>query len=236
MLQLIIGTIIASVLYFLYYRRQKLVEDERKSLNKWFAIIMVMLLSSLCWELVKESQQSNGTTAGVVKTTETLFVENKKVFRKGEETCVSFELDGKSFILTEYEYNKCVGAESDAVDTEIYTLKIDSDYVDKSSGCYSDCSSIVPKALDNLGVNNNCMVNSADSIYSLELEPFDSYTITCDDSRFKYFQYSSRGEVIRYSFLGQSNFTESEIEEYKNSVKKFYTSFLDSLHTIKKGE
>ena len=195
-------------------------------------IIASVIITSLGFQIYKAKEQPDNITANVVKTNKTLFVENKKVFKKEGESCVSFELDGKSFILTENEYNKYVGADNDAVDTEIYTLKLSSDYVDTKIMWHNDRSSFVPKVLDSLGVANTYIPDSVKSIYSLELEPFDSYTITYDELTHKLPQYSSKGEIVRYSFLGQSNFTNDEIEEYKNNVKDFNTSFLDSFRKV----
>lgn len=147
------------------------------------------------------------------------------------------------FILSEEEYDKYIGMGNDAVDYTAYTLNFDAPIVKYSylfipknglpvfHGSYGTAlsSSDLKALITQMDATKYTFDESYNIIFDPGMSKYDSFYIYASEYEHNKCKIGSHLEMQRFSFLGQNDFTEDDINNYYEIMNQTNLDFLSIL-------
>lgn len=155
------------------------------------------------------------------------------------------------FTYSESEYDKVFGLENDAVDCEIYTLQMESTIAEYKKNYFSEYTALSyfdaneltqfnPEELEFPSYASSSNISSLLNEWSVKCSTYEKErkkVVVHNDyeskSTAESHYLSSKIEETRYSFFGESDFTEEEIENYKEEMNTLNLFVLEAFDAQK---
>lgn len=123
--------------------------------------------------------------------------------------------DDREWTLSEAEYDEIIGLGNDAIDCTVHYLKCNTKIISQSYSPFfgSFLENALSEALRKLGAKyHNLPSTSIKSIYDMKFNSGEYYFCTVNSNGAEWIE--NKLTLKRYSFMGESSFTEEEINMY----------------------